>query len=209
MARGLCYNEGKKGGISMTRVKILVALLAVPLLFSCGKSDADPMSLEKTAFRQTEEQTEAALGISFADFEKEEKDGAVTYLCQNFDGKLPVSGAQPDAISFTYTQVFQEEPLGLVQVALTFGDTKEQEKFEKTLGDTYGEPEERLWNNSDPDSAYDEWSAETEKERISIKRTAPGSFNATEKDGFQISYGWTDAYSAELLEQAGADTAGE
>lgn len=191
----------------MTRMKIMLALLAVPLLFSCGKSDADPMSLEKTAFRQTEEQTEAALGISFADFEKEEKDGAVTYTCPDFDGKLPVSGAKPDAISFTYTQVFQEEPLGLVQVALTFGDTKEQEKLEKTLGDTYGKPEERLWNDSDPDSVYDEWSSETEKERISIQRTAPGSLNATEKDGFRISYGWTEAYSQELLEQAGESSA--
>lgn len=193
----------------MAHIEMLAALLAASMLIACGQAEpaeADPMAFENTKWLQTEEETEEALGISLEGFEKTEEDGTVTYRDDSFEGTLPVSGSKPAEMTLLFVPVFPEEPNYLRRIGLSFTDEGEQEKFESFLTQVYGEPEERILNPNVPETAYDAWEAEGEKERVSIRRTSSGKDG---REAFLITYGWTEAYSAELLEQAASGSGGE
>ena len=183
-------------------------LVIVCLVFTAcaGQQTVDPMAFEDTSWLQTPEETEEAMGISFMDFEKEDKDQTVRYTNADFQKELKISGVKPSMISFLYIPVDEAHPLSLRAITMEFQDDSEEEKMVSYLNSVYGDAEEGLLKANDSNSVYYSWEKENEKEKISIRQTPPGTFNPRDYDTFLITYGWTSEYAAELLEGSSLPT---
>ena len=148
----------------MAHIEILAVLLAASILTACGQAEpaeADPAVFENTAWKQSPEETEKALGQDFSKESpprEEVPEGELLNCLYNSPITLPVSGAEAENASFLYWNL--DGSFQLSEVRLLFGSPEETEEYRAYLDGPYGEAEEAeisLLDESGQYSAIWQW----------------------------------------------------